>query len=101
MFFEKNCCLNRDLNLVVLLFRANVLNTTLPKPTEAPLPRVSLQSCLSANDRSANEMLLGTVHISPAICLITEENPGKPQLGDRGQRLCDLSSPQMGSFTTI
>ena len=28
-------------------------------------------------------MILGAVHISPGICLTAEENPRKPQLGDR------------------
>ena len=27
-----------------------------------------------------NEMILGSVHRSPGIDLVTEENPGKPQL---------------------
>ena len=30
-----------------------------------------------------NEMIPGTVNRSPGICLMPEENPGKPQLGDR------------------
>jgi len=37
----------------------------------------------SANDKSDNEMVPGTVHRSPGICIIVEENIGKPQLGDR------------------
>ena len=36
-----------------------------------------------ANDKGDNEMILGAVHRSPGICLIAEENPRKPQLGDR------------------
>ena len=43
-------------------------------------PRVSRQSRLSAND---NELIPGAVHNSLGIYLIAEENPGKPQLGDR------------------
>ena len=35
-----------------------------------------------ANDKGDNEMILGAVHKSPAICLTAEENPRKPQLGD-------------------
>ena len=29
-----------------------------------------------------NEMIPGAVHRSPGICVSTEENPGKSQLGD-------------------
>ena len=36
-----------------------------------------------ANDKRDNEMILGAVHRSPGICLTAEENPRKPQLGDR------------------
>ena len=36
-----------------------------------------------ANDKGDNEMILRAVHKSPGICLAAEENPGKPQLGDR------------------
>jgi hypothetical protein len=39
-------------------------------------------------------MIPGAVHRSPVICLTAEENPGKPQLGDRLMNgLCDQSSP--------
>ena len=39
---------------------------------------------------SDNEMILETVHKSPDICLTAEENPRKPQLGDRLKKgLCD------------
>ena len=38
---------------------------------KGPLPRVSR---LSANDKGDNEMIPGTVHISPAIYLTAEEN---------------------------
>ena len=52
-----------------------------------------------ANDKGGNEMILGTVYRSPGICLTAEENPRKPQLGDRLMKeLCDQSSPQMGSL---
>jgi hypothetical protein len=35
------------------------------------------------------------------ICLIAEENPRKPQLGDSLMKgLCDQSSPQMGSLSS-
>ena len=36
---------------------------------------------VSANDKGDNEMIPGTVHRSPGICLRAEENPGKRQLG--------------------
>ena len=45
------------------------------------LPRESRQSCLSANDKSNNEMIPGDVHRFPGICLTAEENSGQPQLG--------------------
>ena len=45
------------------------------------LLRVSRQSRLSVNDKGGNEMIPGTVHRSPGICLRAEENPGKRQLG--------------------
>ena len=46
------------------------------------LPRVSRQSCLSANDKGDNKIIPWTVHESPVIYLTNEENPGKPHLGD-------------------
>ena len=46
------------------------------------LPRVSRQSCLSANDKGDNKMEPGAVHISLGIYLTAEKNTGKPQLGD-------------------
>ena len=53
-----------------------------------------------ANDKGDNvKMILEVVHRSPGICLTAEENPRKPQLGDRLMKgLCDQSSPQMGSL---
>ena len=36
-----------------------------------------------AIDKEDNEMILGAVHNSPGICLTAEENPRKPQLGNR------------------
>ena len=47
------------------------------------LPRVSRQSHLSISDESFNEVVPGALHISLGICLTAEENPEKPQLGDR------------------
>jgi hypothetical protein len=62
----------------------------------------SVTSVMSvANDKDDNEMILGTVQRSPDICLTAEENPRKPQLGDRLMKgLCDKSSPQMGSLSS-
>ena len=45
------------------------------------LPRMSRQ--LSVADRVDNEIIPGAVHRSPGVCLMPEETPGKPQLGDR------------------
>ena len=51
-----------------------------------------------ANDKDDIEMILGAVHRSSGICLTAEENPKKPQLGDRLMKgMCNQSSPQMGS----
>ena len=47
------------------------------------LPCVLRQSRLSANDKGDDEMIQGIVHRYPCIYLTPEENPGKPQLGDR------------------
>jgi hypothetical protein len=53
-----------------------------------------------ANEKGDNEMILGAVHRSPSIYLTAEENPRKPQLGDRLMKgLCGQSSPQMGSLS--
>ena len=49
-----------------------------------------------ANDKDDNEMILGAVYRSLGICLIAEENPRKPQLGEGLMK--GLSSPQMGSL---
>ena len=52
------------------------------------LPRVSL-------------MIKVIMKWSPGICLTAEENPGRPQVGDRLMKgLCDQSSPQMVSLTS-
>ena len=65
----------------------------------AHLLRVLRQSGLPANDKGDNEMILGAVHRCPGICLTAEENPRKPQLGDRLMELCDQSSSQMGPLS--
>jgi hypothetical protein len=55
-----------------------------------------------ANDKGDNEIILESVHRSSGLCLTAEEKPRKPQLGDRlMKRLCDQSSPQMGSLLQI
>ena len=46
------------------------------------LPRVSRQILLSGNEKGDNKMMPGAVQKSPGIYLKSEENPGKPQLGD-------------------
>ena len=69
-------------------------------PTQRPLSLSVISVTLVANDKGDSEMMLGAVHRSPDICLMTEENPGKSQLGDHPMKgLCNLSSPQMGSLT--
>ena len=55
-----------------------------PAPVRVPSQRPLAPSVASvANDKGDDEMILGAVHRSPGICLTAEENPGKPQLGDR------------------
>ena len=59
-----------------------------PAPVRVPSQRPLATSVTSvANDKGDNEMILGTVHRSPGICLTAEENPRKLQLGDRLPRL--------------
>ena len=62
-------------------------------PSERPLaPSVASVTSVANYD---NEMILGAVHKSPGICFTAEENPRKPQLGNRLMKgLCDQSSPQ-------
>ena len=62
-------------------------------PAPVRVFRVSRQSRLSTNDKDA-EIIPRDVHRSPGIYFTAEENPGKPQLGDRA-----TSSPQIGLFT--
>ena len=56
-------------------------------PVRVPKQRPLAQSVASvtsvANDKDDNEMILGAVYRSPGSCLTAEENPRKPQLGDR------------------
>ena len=58
-----------------------------PAPVQVPSQRPLAPSVASvtvvANDKGDNEMILGVAHRSPGICLTAEENPRKPQLGDR------------------
>ena len=42
--------------------------------TNGHLPQVSCQSCLSAKDKSNNEMKQGAMHRSPGIYLTVEKN---------------------------
>ena len=56
---------------------------------------MSLLWYFSFHDKGDNEMILESVHRSPGICLKAEENPRKPQLGDR-LMLCDKLSPKWG-----
>ena len=56
-----------------------------PPPVRVSSQRslVSSVASVTSNDKGDNEMIPGAVHRSPGLCLTTEENPGKPQLGDR------------------
>ena len=51
-------------------------------PLRVPSQRTLAPSVTSVTS-VANNNIPGTVHRSPGICLTIEENPGKPQLGDR------------------
>ena len=72
-----------------------------PAPVRVPGQRPLAQSGTSvANDKSDNEMIPEAVHRSRGIFLTAEENLEKSQLVERlMKRLCDHSSPQMGSLT--
>jgi hypothetical protein len=52
-------------------------------PASVRVPSQRLLAPSVANDKGNNEMILEAVHRSPGICLTAEENPRKPQLGDR------------------
>ena len=55
----------------------------------------------AANDKGDSEMIPGPGHRSPGIRLPAEENPEKPQIGDRLMKgLCYQSSSQMRSLTS-
>ena len=63
-------------------------------------PRVSRQAHLSA-DKGDGTMIPGTVHRFPGIYLTAEENPGKPQFGDRLMKAVRLviASKEVGRIT--
>ena len=65
-------------------------------PVRVPGQRPLAPSVTSiTNDKGDNEMVPGTVHRSPDVCLTAEKNPGKPQLGLCLMKgLCDQSLPQ-------
>ena len=70
-------------------------------PGQRPLAPSVASVTSDSNDKDDNEMILGVVNRSLGICLTAEENPRKPQLGDRlMKRLRDQSSPQMGSLSS-
>ena len=71
-----------------------------PAPVRAPRKRPLVPSVTTVtNDNSNNYMNPGYVHESPGISLTAEENPGKPQLGNRLKKgLCDQLSPKMESL---
>ena len=70
-------------------------------PSQRPLAPSVASATSVANDKGDNEMILGAMHSSPGICLTAEENPRKPQPGDRLMKgLCGQSSPQMGLLSS-
>ena len=70
-------------------------------PSQRPLvPSVASVTSV-ANDKGDKEMILRAVRRSPGICLTAEEDPRKPQLGDRLMKgLCYQSLSQMGSLSS-
>ena len=62
------------------------------------MPRVSRQSCLSANDRVMMRWYRRVCTDLLTFSLQLRKIPEKLQLGDHRWRLCDQSSPQMGSL---
>ena len=60
-----------------------VPSTPIQVPSQRPLAPSVMSVTSVTNGNSDNEIIPGTVHRSPGICLTAEENPGKPQLGDR------------------
>ena len=76
-----------------------------PAPVRVPSKRLLAPNVTPvtsvANGKGDNEMIPVDVHRSPGIYLMTEENTGKLQLGDRLMKgLCDHSSPQMGPLSS-
>ena len=63
--------------------QASVLVSPAPVRVPSQRPLMSCQSRLSINDKGNNVMKPWAVHRPPGIYLTAEENPGKPQLGDR------------------
>ena len=61
--------------------KLSVSVAVLPAPIRVPSQRPLAPSVASITP-GGNEMILGAVYRSPAICLTAEENPRKPQLGD-------------------
>ena len=83
--------------------QASVAVTSAPVrvPSQRPFAPSGASVTSVANDKGHNKMILGAVHRSPGICLTGEENPRKPQIGDRLMKgLCDESLPQMGSLSS-
>ena len=52
-------------------------------PSQRPLASSVASITSVANYKGDNKMIPGAVHTSPDICLTAEENPRKPQIGDR------------------
>jgi hypothetical protein len=61
-----------------------------PAPVRIPSKRPLASSVASVTNDNDNEMIPGAVHRCTDISLTVEENPRKPQLGDRLMKvLCD------------
>ena len=72
-----------------------------PDPVQVPSQRPFAPSVTSVtDDKGNNEMIPGTVHRFPGVCLTAEEKPGKAQLGDRLMKgLCDNHCLKCGPFS--
>ena len=70
-------------------------------PSQKPFAP-SVASVISvANEKGDNEIILGSVHRSPGICITAEENHANSQLGDCLMKgLCDQLLLQMGSLSS-
>ena len=73
-----------------------------PAPVRVPGQRSLTPSVTSvADDKGGKEIIPGAVYRSPGICLTTEKNSGKPQLGEHLMKgLYVQLSLEIGSLTS-